>query len=63
MFPNNLYIVDQVVRRRQEELVRKAAWNRLAREGEDADGVRASWMKSKLLVVLGVLIMLAWFLS
>lgn len=63
MFPNNPYIIDTIVRRRQAELEREAAWNRLVREcDQDAKGMKAGWLRHRLLILFGVLSVLAWFL-
>ena len=64
MYPLNPDIIDKVVRRRQEELEREAAWNRLVREcNGDAKGMKSRLVKYRLLVVIGVLSALVWFLS
>jgi len=64
MYPLNPYIVEKIVRMRQEELEREASWNRLVRECKgDVKGVNASSEKYGLLVVIGVLSALVWFLG
>ena len=56
MYPLNPYLIDQMVRGRQEELEREAAWNRLVREcNGDAEGMKSTLVKYRLLVVIGVL--------
>jgi hypothetical protein len=63
MYPLNPYIVEKIVRMRQEELAREAAQSRLVREcNQDTNGMKTRLMKYRLLVVLGVLSALAWFL-
>jgi len=64
MYPLNPYVVEKIVRMRQEELAREAAQNRLVREcNHDASGMKTRLVKYRLLVVLGVLSALAWFLG
>jgi len=63
MYPLNPYIVEKIVRMRQEELAREAAQSRLVREcNQDTSGMKTRLVKYRLLVVLGVLSALAWFL-
>jgi len=64
MYPLNPYVVEKIVRMRQEELAREAAQNRLVREcNHDASRMKTRLVKYRLLVVLGVLSALAWFLG
>ena len=64
MYPLNPDIIDKVVRRRQEEVERDAAWDRLVREcNGDAKGMKSRLVKYRLLVVIGVLSALVWFLT
>ena len=64
MYPLNPYIVEKIVRMRQEELERDAAQSRLVREcNQDASGMKTRLVKYRLLVVLSVLSALAWFLG
>ena len=64
MYPLNPYIIDKMVRRRKEELERAAAWNHLVRERNwDAKGMKSRLVKYRLLVVIGVLSALVWFLT
>ena len=63
MYPLNPYIVEKIVRMRQEELTREAAQSRLAREWvQGVKNMKTGQVKSRLLVVMGVLGALLWFL-
>lgn len=64
MYPLNPYLIEKIVRMRQEELTREAAQSRLARECKgDAKGVNASSVKHRLLVIIAALTALVWFLG
>jgi len=64
MYPLNPYIVEKIVRMRQEELEREASWNRLAHEcNQDVKGMKAGRLKYRLLALIGVLSALMWFLT
>ena len=63
MYPLNPYIVEKIVRMRQEELAREAAQSRLVREcDQGVKNMKTGQVKSRLLVVMGVLGTLLWFL-
>ena len=63
MYSNDLHNVYTYAVEQRKDQMREAAQSRLAREcAQTAKGMKTGWVKPRLLVVIGVLAGLMWFL-